>query len=230
MLVGATIAFIRDIVPGHGYHPPLIGDCPRYHIPHFLKVNHREHRGSPSMAAGTYTKATREVCAPACGLHHSPKCKYLGWQPAATRSMSGGVPHSEGMYRTSDRGFGTAVFWRVLRVRGIFAFCYLRNPLACHSFAVTQLSTSIQRKKDFTTFCLIYFEFRRKIHQIFSLLCWHRNTRDRDPLISAQPRLAPISAVPVRFCILNQQYSKSSRFDLKHYQFTDASFNCGPYF
>ena len=51
-----------------------------------------------------------------------------------------------------------------------FGFCYLRNPLACPSFAVTHLNTSIHRKTNFAVFCLIYFEFRRKIPEIFSLL------------------------------------------------------------
>ena len=108
-----------------------------------------------------------------------------------------------------------------------FGFCYLRNPLPCPSFAVTHLNTSIQRKKNFAAFCLIYYEFCRKIPEIFSLLCWHRNRRDRDRVIYARPRLAPISAVPVRFCILNQKHFKTSGFDLKHCQFIAASFNCG---
>ena len=67
----------------------------------------------------------------------------------------------------------------------------------------------IQRKIDFAALCLIYYEFRRKIPEIFSLLCWHRKRRDRDPVISARPRVAPISAVPVRFCMLNQKHFKT---------------------
>ena len=126
-------------------------------------------------------------------------------QPTATRSMSGGFSHSGRMYRTWEGGFGTAVFWRMLPVLCVFVFCYLRNPLACPSFAVTHLNTSIQRKINFADFCLIYYEFCRKIPEIFSLLCWHRNRCDRDPVISARPRLALISPVPVRFCILNQK-------------------------
>ena len=135
-------------------------------------------------------------------------------QSAATRSMSDGFSHSGRMYMTWKGGFGTAVFWRVLPVCCFLGFVtsaihwrgYLCNPLACPSFAVTRLSTSIHRKINFAAFCLIYFEFRRKIPEIFSLLCWHRNGCDRDPVISARPRLAPISAVPVRFCILNQKH------------------------
>ena len=84
------------------------------------------------------------------------------------------------------------------------------------------VETTINFSINFADFCLIYYEFSRKIPEIFSLLCWHRNRRDRDPVISARPRLAPISPVPARFCILNQKHFKTSGFDLKHCQFIAA--------
>ena len=111
-----------------------------------------------------------------------------------------------------------------------FGFCYLRNPLACLSFAVTHLNTSIHKKTDFAAFFLPYFEFRRKIREIFSLLCWNRNRLDRDPVIFARPRSAQIAIVTVKFRIMIQKHVKTSGFDLKHYQIAAANFNCGLYF
>ena len=88
--------------------------------------------------------------------------------------MSDGFSHSGRMYRTLEGGFGTTVFWRVLRV-----FVFVTS--AIHWRALPLLS--IQRKINFAAFCLIYYEFCRKIPEIFSFLCWHRNRRDRDPVI-----------------------------------------------
>ena len=122
--------------------------------------------------------------------------------------------------RSSGACFLCVIFWFLLPLPStdVPLFC-------CHA------SQHIDpQKKKSAAFCLIFFEFRVKIPEIFFLLCWHRNSRDGDPLISAGPCVAQISAVPVRFCILNQKHLKTSGLDPKHYQFTAASFNCGSHF